>query len=44
MTWFSPPTVLEMVSLLVDKGADINTSDNHSITPLYYAVSPEAKF
>ena len=30
-----------MVSLLVDKGADINASDNHSITPLYYAVSSE---
>ena len=41
VTWFSRPTVLEMVSLLVDKGADINASDNHSITPLYYAVSSE---
>ena len=27
VTWFSPPTVLEMVALLVDNGADVNIRD-----------------
>ena len=41
VTWFSPPTVLGMVALLLDNGADINASDKDGITPVHHAVFSE---
>ncbi|KAJ4425830.1 hypothetical protein ANN_27456 [Periplaneta americana] len=39
LSWAAYSGVLEMVSLLVEKGADVNTYDMDKQTPLYYAVS-----
>ncbi|XP_069670298.1 uncharacterized protein [Periplaneta americana] len=39
LSWVAYKGDLEMVSLLVEKGADVNTEDARKQTPLYYAVS-----